>query len=559
MTRAMVHLQRPLAGLTRDNCARELFAGVTLLAISVPLNIGYAQIAGLPATAGLYALIAPTLVYALTVSSRQVVASPDAAAATLVFSSLTGLAAGGDNFAAMAAAQAILSGALFVLASVLKLGFLANFLSKPILVGFVGGLALEILVSQLAKMLGVQVDSSGEFLEKAVELFGSLGDVNLWSLGISAVALAVLLVGRKLAPAVPWALVVLVLASIVTALGDLEARGVGVLGEVQSGLPQFAVPILGVGIWLSLVPSALALTLVTIAEGLLVSRSYAEKRGYQTEPDRDLLAFGAGNVAAGLSSSFAIGSSTSRTAAMDGIGSRTQLPSIVLAAGTLGLLLFGTAVLEVIPSPAIGAVVAVAVLGLLGLAEFAGLWRRSHFEFAIGVVCFVGVLLIGPLGGLGLAFVLSLINLARRAANPPVDVIVSRAVDGSLLDADPNATQSAPGVIVLRFAAPIFFANGAALVDRIKESVGRAGSDVSALVLDLEAVTDVDVTGAEALEGVKSWLARREIAVAYTRMRPELRERFDRFDLLDETTEYTTNREAVTALAMQSGPAPLTR
>ena len=273
----------------------------------------------------------------------------------------------------------------------------------------------------------------------------------------------------------------LVLASIVTALGDLEARGVGVLGEVQSGLPQFAVPILGVGIWLSLVPSALASRSSRSPRGCSCRASYAGKRGYQTEPDRDLLAFGAGNVAAGLSSSFAI----DRRPAHRGDGRDRLAPNCRASCLTPlpGLLLFGTAVLEVIPSPAIGAVVAVAVLGLLGLAEFAGLWRRSHFEFAIGVVCFVGVLLIGPLGGLGLAFVLSLINLARRAANPPVDVIVSRAADGSLLDADPNATQSAPGVIVLRFAAPIFFANGAALVDRSRER-RRAGSDVAALVLD---------------------------------------------------------------------------
>lgn len=509
-------MYRPLQGVTRENITRELFAGVTLLAISVPLNIGYAQIAGLPATAGLYALIVPTIVYALTVSSQQVVASPDAAAAALVFSSLTGLSVGGENFAAMAAAQALLSGLMLFAAAFLKLGFLANFLSKPILIGFVGGLAMEILVSQFAKMLGVSLESGGEFFENVATLLGGLGATNLWSLGISAVAVLILLLGRRVLPVVPWALVVLVLASLATAVWKLEDRGVAVLGEVQAGAPQFAIPLLDFGTWVSLVPSALAMTLVTIAEGLLVSRSYAEKNGYRTTPNRDLFAFGAANVLAGLSSSFAMGSSTSRTAAMDGLRSRTQIPSLVVAGGTLLLLLFGTAVLAVIPSPAIGAVVAVAVIKLLGL---------------------------------GIAFLLSLINIARRAATPTVDILVGHDDPTlSLLGSRASARQTSPGLLVLRFAAPIFFANGAVLADRIASAVENAPTRIRAVVLDMEAVTDIDVTGSEAVDGVKAWLAQRGIALVYTRVRPELRSRLDRFGLLIGTSEFPTNREAAAAL-----------
>lgn len=571
-------MHRPLQGVTRHNVARELFAGVTLLAISVPLNIGYAQIAGLPATAGLYALIVPTIVYALTVSSRQLVASPDAAAAALVFSSLTGLSAGGANFAAMAAAQAILSGLFFFAASFLKLGFLANFLSKPILVGFVGGLALEILVSQCAKMLGVPIDSGGDFLEKCVDLISGLGTVHLWSLGISVAAVVVLLVGKRFAPAIPWALIVLVLATVATAVWGLQDRGVAVLGEVPSGPPQFQIPILDFATWVTLVPSALALTLVTVAEGLLVSRSYAQKRGYDTKPNQDLFAFGAANLAAGLSSSFAVGSSTSRTAAMDQLGSRTQLPSLVLAGGTLLLLIFGTALLAQIPSPAIGAVVAVAVIKLLGLVEFRELWGQSRIEFGIGVLCGAGVLLFGPLGGLLVAFVLSLINLARRAATPTVDVLVgSDDPQVSLLEtaaaagaADVVGTagvagaagavaQTAPGILVVRIAAPIFFANGTVLADQITDAVSRAGADLHTLVLDLEGVTDIDVTGAEALLSAKNWLAKRQVALAYARVRPALRLRFAHFGLTEGTREFPTNRAAVLALraeaASSSDPA----
>lgn len=548
-------MNRPLQGLTRKNAAREAMAGVTLLAISVPLNIGYAQIAGLPASAGLYALIVPTVIYALLVSSRQVVASPDAAAAALVFSSLVGLGVAGENFAAMAAAQAILSGLMLFLAAWLKLGFLANFLSKPILVGFVGGLAMEILLSQFAKMLGLKLASGEEFFVQLVVLLGGIGGMNPWAASLSLVSLAILLLGRRYLPVVPWALVVLVLGTLATAGLALEAKGVAVLGEVPAGPPQFSFPRLELANWLALIPSALALTLVTVAEGLLVIRSYAEKNKYKTNSNQDLFAFGAANVASGLSGSFTVGSSTSRTAAMEQAGSRTQLPSLVLAGGTLLLLLFGTELLAQIPSPAIGAVVAVAVFKLLGLEELRELWGASRSEFGIAMACFLGVLVVGPLGGLLFAFVLSLVNLVRRAANPTIDVLVGSADPTvSLTESASGARETAPGVVVLRIAAPIFFANGALLADRISGLLDGPGQRPRVVVLDLEAVSDIDVTGADALRESIRKLADEGIGFAYTRMRPGLRDRFAGLELVEGTREFATNREAVAAL-VPSEPA----
>ncbi|UFS57937.1 SulP family inorganic anion transporter [Subtercola endophyticus] len=538
---------RVLPGLTLKNAGRESLAGVTLLAIAVPLNIGYAQIAGLPATAGLYALIVPAVVYALLVTSRQLVASPDAAAAALVASSLGGLAvAGSQTYLTMAFAQAIIAGVLFALCSIFKLGFLANFLSKPILVGFVGGLALDILVSQVAKMLGIKINSGGEFVEKVSDLFTGLGTINGWAVILSVASIVVLVVGRRVAKVVPWALIVLIVSTSVTVLFNLEALGVSVLGKVDAGPPSFTWPILDWVTWLQLVPSAIALVLVTMAEGLLVARSYGEKRGYSTSPNRDLLAFGAGNVAAGISGGFTIGSSTSRTAAMDQAGSRTQLPSIVTAAGTLLLVIFGTALLEHIPSPAIGAIVAVAIIPLLGIAEFRTLWRQQKFEFVIGAVCFLGALLLGPIAGIVIAFVLSLINLARRAANPAIDVLGADDGVGSSVLADEFAgVATAPGVVVLRFAAPLFFANAAVFEAAVQKAVG---ADVRHLVLDLEAVTDIDVTGAESFTSARAWLAAHDVSLSYSRLRPDLRTKLEHYGLIDGTTVYPTNREAVAAL-----------
>jgi sulfate permease, SulP family len=545
-------VQKPLAGLTGRNLVRELTAGVTLLAIAIPLNIGYAQIAGLPPTAGLYALIVPTVIYALVVSSRQVVASPDAAAAALVASSIGGLAvAGSADYATLALAQAILCGIMFVLLAVFKLGFLANFLSKPILVGFVGGLALDILVSQIAKMLGVTIDSGGEFVEKLVGLVSGLGTLNGWSVLISALAVVVLLVGKRLAGMVPWALVVLVLATIFVVVADLDGAGVAVLGEVPAGPPALTWPVIDWSMWLVLIPSAMALTLVTTAEGLLVSRSYGEKRGYPTSPNRDLFAFGLGNIAAGASGSFAIGSSTSRTAAMDQAGSRTQLPSLVLAAGTLLLLLFGTALLADIPSPAIGAIVGVAILPLLGIKDFVALWRWDRFEFVIGAVCFLVTLFIGSIPGILVAFVLALINLAKRAANPAIDVLASSGepTDSLLADA-PKGAVTAPGVIVVRLAAPLFFANGAVFTDAVKRAVKAAPeASVRHLIVDMEAVTDVDITGAEAFEALERWLVAHDIELGFSRVRPDARARLEALELLDDHPVFDTNRAAIAALA----------
>lgn len=552
-------MQRPLTGLNRSNVVTELLAGITLLAIAIPLNIGYAQIAGLPATAGLYALVVPTVIYALVVSSRQLVASPDAAAAALVASSIGGLAAAGsESYATMALAQAIICGVLFVLLAVFRLGFLANFLSKPILIGFVGGLALDILVSQIAKMLGVSIDSGGEFVDKLIGLVSGLGTANGWSILIAAAGVLILILGRRLVPAVPWALVVMVAATVLVVAAGLDEAGVAVLGEVPAGPPTLTWPVLTWIQWLALVPSAIALTMVTTAEGLLVSRAYGEKRGYPTSPNRDLFAFGLGNIAAGAQGSFAVGSSTSRTAAMDQAGSRTQLPSLVLAVGTLLLLLFGTGLLAEIPSPAIGAIVAVAILPLLGIKDFARLWRQDRFEFLIGAVCFLVTLFIGSIPGILVAFVLALINIAKRASTPAIDVLAADDdPQASLLVDAPKGTLTAPGIVVVRMAAPLFFANGTVFTEAVKKAVTAADpAAVHTVVVDMEAVTDADVTAAEAFESLTDWLTDNGIRLAFSRMRDSARPRLERLGILAEQRVFATNRDAVLELSDHPDDSP---
>lgn len=548
------HDRRLLPGLTRANLLRELSAGVTLIAISVPLNIGYAQIAGLPATAGLYALVVPALVFALTASSRQVVVAPDAAAAALVASSLAGVGlADAGSYSAMAAAQALIGGVVFLLCSRLRLGFLADFLSRPILVGFIGGLALEVSLSQVAKMLGIGLPE-GEFLDQATHLLTSLGQTHGWTVAVSAIALALLLGGRRWAPSVPWALVVMVLATAATSVLDLTDRGVAVLGSMPSGLPELAFPDLSLEVWLGLVPSAVALTAVTVAEGLMVARSYADHNGYPTDPDRDLAAFGLANVAAGLTSSFTVGSSTSRTAAMDEAGSRTQLPAVVLAVGSVLLLLFGADLLADIPAPAIGATVAVAVSRLLGLAELRHLRRVSPDELVVALVAFVGVLAIGPIGGLVVAFALAVVNLTRRAAAPHVHLLADpRRPESAALDLGEHVTQTAPGALVLRLAGPVFFANADALGAEVVRLVREAPDPVRVVILDVGSVTDVDTTAAEALERLEKELRAEGATIAITREDDRLLRRLERLGVLEAAERFPTNRAALASYELRAG------
>jgi MFS superfamily sulfate permease-like transporter len=404
-------------------------------------------------------------------------------------------------------------------------------------------------------MLGISIDSGADFVPKVLSLVDGLSTVNGWAVLLSALTIAVLLVGRRLARLVPWALVALILSTVLVGLLNLQDAGVAVLGPVQSGPPALTWPALHWSLWLQLVPSAIALAMVTMAEGLLVSRSYGEKRGYPTRPNRDLLAFGAANIAAGTSGGFTIGSSTSRTAALDEAGSRSQFPTLVAAFGALALVIFGTSLLENIPSSAIGAVVAVAVTPLLGVRQFASLWRLEKFEFLVGATCFAGTLLVGPIGGILLAFVLALINLARRAANPAMDVLGSddsphEAYTGAVSAAE---AVTAPGIIIFRFAAPLFFANATAFEQSIQRSVTAAGVvQVRHVVLDCEALTDIDVTGSESLRSTFDWLGAHQINVSFSRLRPDLQRRLTNFQLLKGTV-YRTNRAAIAAL---STPTP---
>lgn len=540
-------------GVGVKGAARSVSAAVTLLALAIPLNIGYAQIAGLPASAGLATLVVPAIVFALLTTSRQLVAAPDASAAALVASALAPLAADGSvHYAALAAAQAIVGGIVFGLFWLFRLGFLADFLSEAVLVGFVGGLAAEILVSQIAKMLGVSIEAE-EFFAECWELITRIPEANLWSVVVSVLGIAVLVVGRRLAPGVPWALVVLVTTTVLVVVADLAARGVAVLGPVEAGLPPLQVPSVSLAEVVAVAPSALALTLVALAEGLLTARHYSERHGYAVDANAELLAFGGANVAAGLFGGFTVGSSASRTAAVDQARSPSQWAAVIAALLAIPLLLWGTALLAEIPAPALGAVVAVAVVPIIGFGRFRRLWRLRRSEFAVAASCFLGVLVLGPIRGVILAFLLAVVDVVRRAASPPVDALGRGWTRTRYVATTPAAEVDLPdGVVVLRFAAQVFFANATAFKETVTRLVEPPGTDVRAhaLVIDAEAITDIDVTGSAALEASLEWCTSRDVRVVVSRLRVDLAETLARYGLLEGLEVFDTNADAVRAVAL---------
>ncbi|MEV0618247.1 SulP family inorganic anion transporter [Nonomuraea sp. NPDC050404] len=504
-----------LRGVRRGDLVKEGTAGVTLAALAIPLNIGYAQIAGLPPVVGLYTAILPMLVFALFCSSRQLVASPDAPIAALIASLLVAIVArpGSPQYVELAYAQALVCAVVFLLFYAFKLGFLANFLSEPVLVGFIAGLAVEILTSQVKKILGVHTGAE-RFFPELWEIIIQLPRAHWWSVAVGAGTIAVILLLRRLAPALPGPLIALVAAAILVGLTGLDRHGVSVLGAIPSGLPTPHWPGISLGQWAALVPGAIAICAVTLADGLLTARRYAEQRGYPLNADQELRAFGLANVAAGLTQSMTIGSSASRTAAMDSISSRSQIPSAVCAVVVAVLLAFFSGLLAYLPNTALAGIVAVAVIKLVDVRRLRELWALRRSEFWIAAVCLLSVPVLGSLTAVVIAFLLSAVDVVRRAARPSTATLTP-GEHGRYVSGEPQGD-----LVVYRFESQLFFANADTFKNEIE---ALAGHGVRHIVLDAEAISDVDTTGAEALRQVTDLLRERGVSFSISRATARVR------------------------------------
>jgi SulP family sulfate permease len=510
-----VPLTRQLKGYGAPGARRDLVAGLS------PVN-------------GLYALLLPTVAYVLFGSSRLLVIGPEGSIATLVAVAVLPLAAAGSPEAAeLAAMLALLVAICFGLAWLLRLGWVADYFSRPVLLGYIHGVVVVLVIGQLGKMLGLSI-SATEPLAQLGEVVRELGSVSGITVLLSALSLAVLLVLRRFMPKLPAALGVVLVAIGVSWALDLQAHGVAVVGPVPAGLPSFVFPTPAWHDVVKLLPAAVGIFLVCFADEVLTARSFAGKHNQSVRASQELLAMGAAGAAAGLTQGFPVGASGSRTAVNDDMGARTQIAGLVAAGSVLLILLFLTEPVQYLPKAVLGAVIVSAAIGLVEPQAWRALAAVDNVEVAIAGVTTGCVIVFGVLQALVVAVGLSIIDAVRRSARPHDAVLgwverLGRYADVSL---HPSA-RTTPGVLVYRLDDRLFFANSRYFKGRVHEAIRAASTPVSWLVFDAEAVTHVDSTGLDALEQVTSDLRREQVTLLVARLKSRMREEFDQAGLIE--------------------------
>jgi len=550
-------------GRSRSESLRgDVVGGMTACVVMIPSVIAYADLAGLSAAHGLYAALAGMLGYAVFASSRQVIAGPDAAI-TLLVASAVGPLAGGDaaRTAVLCAATAVIGGTIMLVSARLRLGMVADFLSKPVLVGYMTGAALILVSTQLGKLFGLKLHEH-DFFPLLAELTGKLRETHTPTLALGIGFLALLGLFRGVAPRLPGALVVFALAIAASAAFGLEAFGISVVGDVPSGLPHPELPVISRSDLRDLLPGAIGIALLTFPDGILLARAFANKNGYDVRPEQELRALAAANLVAGLFQGFPVGASQSRTTVNDAAGGRTQLASLVAAAALVLFLLVLTPLLRLLPMVALGAIIIFAGAQLIDLGQYAQLYRIGRLNFVNALLVTLGVLIIGVVPGIVVGVMLSLIVLLGRLARPVDAVLQLVPGTASFHDlGDVKATETVPGLIAYRFYAPLVFANADHFMERVRALVSASSQPVRWVLVDVQAVTEVDVTAAEMLTRLGAELAAKGIALKFARANRPFREQILRLGLgehLEETTVFPSVHAAIEAfrrVPSDGGPA----
>lgn len=524
---------RSLDGYRRSWLSKDLTAGLLIVAIAIPLSMGMAEVAGMPPIAGLYSCVLPLIAYAVIGSSRQLVVALDASTAAMLAAAVAPLA-GGDplRYAALAGITAVLVGVVLVAAGALRLGFLANLLSEPVLLGYQAGLALTVTATQLPKLMGITLEEERTFLQ-FVEMIRRAAETNVPTLFVGVGVLASVLLLRRWRPTFPGALVAVVAATLVVEVLDLAARGVSVLGDLPSGLPSLHVPDAGWTDVLELLPSAAAIALIAAADTIVSSRAFAHRGGYEVSANRDLVGLGAANLSSGLSGGITTSASAARTAVAESVGSRSQVAGLVAAFLMVAVLLLFTRPLQNVPNAALAAVVISAVIRLIEVDELARLWRIRRMEFLVAAATTVGAVVIGLLEGILIAVALSVLDFVRRAARPH-DAIEGRirGRHGFFDTARYPDASTEPGFVLYRFDAPLFYANTERFFERARELID-ATPDAEWFVVDTATISDIDATAARMLKEVHDELAARGIRLVLVELLASLEELLGRAGVLD--------------------------
>ena len=512
----------------------DIIAGLTVAAYFVPQVMAYSQLAGLPAVTGLWASIAPLILYFLLGSSRLLSLGPESTTALLTATAIAPLAAGEPaRYAALAALLALLVGAICVIGWAARLGFLADLLSKPVLVGYLTGIAVIMMTGQLGRLTGAPVHGDTPHAEviSAIQL---IGEWQLAPLVLSVTSLATLLALARWAPRVPGPLIVVALAALVTWAADLQDKGVKVVGTVPSGLPVPHVPALALSDIGLLALPALGVALVGYTDTVLTARAFASRGSERIDSDRELLVLGLANVSAGLVRGYPISSSGSRTALAAASGAKSQVYSLVTAVVIIATLLFAGPLLSTFPVPALGALVFFAALRLIDLPEFRRFASFRHSELLLAIATTVGVIALDVLNGVLVAVGLSVLDVLRRVARPHDGILGYVPGIAGMHDIDDYAdARPVPGLVVYRYDSPLFFANAENFHRRALAAVADAPTPVRWLLLNTEANVEVDITALDALDDLREELAARGIVLALARVKQDLRDDLEAAGFLD--------------------------
>ena len=552
---SLSELMPGLAALRRYRFGRDfshdLFAGVSVAAVALPVSIAYAELAGLSPAVGLYASIGPLLAYALFGTSPQLMVNPDAASCAILAAAVAPLA-GGDPalYLSLATALTLFTGILCVLASAFRLGALADFLSRPILVGFLNGIALSIFLGQIGKVLGFQVTAS-RIVPKLLEILSKLPTTQLPTLLVALFSVAVLLLVQRFLTRVPAALAVLVLSAVLVKLLDLPSSGVAVLAPVPAGLPMPSLPQVPLETIPKLLGSAAGLALVLFTSGTITSRSFASRGGYEVDVDRELVAYGVANMASSLAQGFVVTGADSRTAMAVTAGGRTQVTGLVAAAMIALVLLLFTGPLQFVPLAALGVVLIAAALSLLDMASLRQFWRMDRREFGLSLVTTAGVVALGSINGILVAVTLAVVRFVKHTARPSVELLGEEKGLPGLHSIDRHGqAQAIPGMVLFRFNAPLVFFNADHFKQCALAAVRASGDDLRWFVIDAIPISDVDINGLAVLKDLQQKLASRNVKLVWAGRQSEflscLREMGEPTERVSELT-YPTLRQAVHA------------
>jgi high affinity sulfate transporter 1 len=548
-----VPLLTSLRGYSARHLRVDVLAGIALAALAVPQAMAYAQTAGLPVVAGLYGLLLPLVAYAALGSSRSLMTGPTATAALLVAPALATVSSDPAEYPVLAAMLALLVGAVFLAARVLRLGWISDYFSAAVLLGFLSGLALTLVSGQLDDFTGVAVEGDTALQEYLSFASNMVGGTHAMTLLIGVLSLASLLIGGHFLPKFPILLVVTAVAIGASALWDFGNQGVVLVGEIPRGLPTLAWPSVSPADVAVLLPSAVGIALVGFSDAILTARSLTQPDTPGVDTNQELVAFAGVNLAAGISQSFPLGSSGSRSAVNVRLGGRTQVVGLVQSGGVALVLLFLTEALALLPKATLGAVIIYAALGLMDLGAWRAFARGSRGELLVAVTTVVGMLTIGLLGSLVLAVLLSILDVVRRSAQPRDAVLGWSPRIGRFVDVERhNDAVIIPGLVIYRLDDRLFFANARYFRGRVRDAIRGAPYPVTTLVFDAESVTDLDTSGAQALADLIDELREEGIHFVLARSRATFEAALSTTghqDVLPSQDRYPTVRAAVVSVS----------